>query len=255
MIAADDARLPQQSSCRSMARRRPARGRARGRRLDRRGTGAALVVRDRHRGAGHRRRRQRSPPTSCGICGPAGGSASASTCATPASSSAASAICGSTASRRTSIATRPSALYRDRRRTLDPAAHQPAASSRRHAEAARRRIRPRLGAARDRRMERVRAGGRRGQGRPRRHRDALVCGMGRAPARPRGGAPAAVLASNGSATRRPSRCPGRSAARRRQGAGPDPRDRRAGVRPHARGPWRRRAEHLAPRICRRWRRW
>ena len=243
MIAADERSCPRKSPCRSVARRRPARGRAGGGHLDRRGTGAAVVVRGRHRGAGDRRRvrarRQRivasadRPPAA----------RQRRHAPRRRSSSAASAICGSTASRRTSIATRPSALYRTgdgrwiRLHTNLP-----------HHRAGTLKL---LGADYDRasvqrahrRLGGVQAGGRRRHGRSRRHRDAVVRRMGRHPqGRAVARQPLFTIERIGDAPAQPLPA-GRSSARRRQGAGPHPRDRRPGVRAHARGPRRRRAEH------------
>ena len=93
-----------------------------------------------------RSRPPRWPPPSCGACAPAGASACASTCATRRSSFAANVICASKASAcgRLGQDRRPLPL---RRRPLGAPAHQPAASPRRDAQAARLRLRPRRGAA------------------------------------------------------------------------------------------------------------
>ena len=220
-------------------------------------TGAEPALPSSFASAPRRRRpspRRPSPPTNCGICAPAGVSASASTCATPGSSSAASATCASTASRRTSIATRPSALYRTgdgrwiRLHTNLP-----------HHRAGTLKL---LGAEYDRASVQRAIDGwdafdledaaqRRASSSPRPARSP----NGTPSARRGGGAPAAVL--HRPDRRRAAAAAARraTAAGRRQGAGPDPRDRRAGVRTHARRARRRRAEHLAPRICRRWKRW
>ena len=130
-----------------------------------------------------------------------------------------------------------------RRRPLGAAAHQPAASPRRHAQAARLRPRSRIGAAGAGRM-----GGLRGRGRCRRGRsggdgDALLRRMGRASARPRRRRVCRHSASKRSAMRRAEPLPaGRPPAVRHQGAGPHARDRRAGVRAHAR-------RRTAPTCC------
>ena len=149
---------------------------------------------------------------------------------------------GSTASRRTSIARQDRRRLSHRRWPLDPAAHQPAASPRRNAETAWRRLRPRLGAAPS-------TAGRRSSWRtpppkpvwssppPDRSRNGMRI---RKAARWR---PCRCSPSSGSATRRHNRLPAGSSARRHQSAGPDARHRGTGVRPHARGSWRRRAQH------------
>ena len=243
-------------SRRSVARRRPARGRARGRHADRRRTGAALLVRGRHRGAGDRRRR------------------------------------GARRQRIVAAAHRPAAARQRRHAPRRDRIPQRALSARRRQAAARasRQDRRRsiargdgrwvrlhtnlphhragtlklLGADYDRaavqrahrRLGGVQARGRRGRGRasssPRRDRSPNGMRIRKA-ARWRG-----LPLFTHRADRRcaaATAAAGRSAARRHQGAGPDPRHRRPGVRAHARGAWRRRAATSPPRICRRWRRW
>ena len=126
-----------------------------------------------------------------------------------------------------------------RRRALDQAAHQPAASSRRNAEAARRRIRPR------RRCSARSTAGRRTSWRTRRPRRASssprrrsFAEWDRAPA-----GPARWRASRCSPSSRIGDAPaaaaarGRPAARRRQGAGPDAHPGGPGRRARARGLW------------------
>ena len=123
-----------------------------------------------------------------------------------------------------------------RRRPLGAAAHQPAASPRRHAQAAAARLRPRSGAARAGRVEGLRRW-RTPPPRPAsssRRRDRSRNGMRiRRAGRWRG---CRCSPSSASATRPPQPLPaGDRPLGRRQGAGPDARDRRPGVRPHARG--------------------
>jgi hypothetical protein len=128
-----------------------------------------------------------------------------------------------------------------RRRPLGSRPHQSAASPRGPARAARLRPRPRRRTAQDGYVEGLRSRKRGRRGGPGSHCYAVVRGMGRTPAG--GGRGQAAVVQHRADRRRGAHAAagGRPASRRHQGAGPDARDRRPGVRAHAGSPWCRRA--------------